>query len=283
MKRHQNSLIADGAFLFLFLLCFVSILFAAGDPNRYIENMILLNIAFLLAIITYFTTVTTGLILNIVFLFGYGTYTLYQTVVIGEIVGSQTYFWLLLTPAYTLVTWMLTNAYKVLQTENMRLQRANDTLATMDDKTNLKNSRSFQNDATVFMALSVRYKIPLTLLIMNVKYWDELKRMISEDTMTEAIYDLSKLGETSIRTNDSLYMLSKENPTWGLLLFTDRDGAQFVINRLNQSVVEMNTMFSEKYRIELNLRIGATQYDPQTIETPLDFIVQARKQLEYDV
>jgi GGDEF domain-containing protein len=256
----------------------------AGDPDRYIQNIIFLNLAFLIAIVTYFTNVTAGLILNIVFIFGYGTFTLYQTVVVGDVIGSQNYFWLIMTPVFTVVTWMLTLAQKQLQAENEILQKTNDSLATMDENTNLKNSRSFQKDATVFMALSVRYKIPLTLMVVNVKYWDELKRMISEEKMTEAMYDLSKLNEMSIRTNDSLYMLNKENPTWGMLLFTDRVGANLVIERLMQSVIEFNNVeFAEKYKIELNLRIGAVEYDAETIVTPLDFILQARKQLEYDV
>ncbi len=284
MKRNQSSLLSDGGFLLLFVICFITILFMTGDPDRYIQNIILLNVAFLIAIVTYFTTVTTGLIMNILFIFGYGTFTLYQTVVAGDVIGTQNYFWLVMTPAFTFVTWMLTLAQKQLQTKNDLLEKTNASLATMDENTNLKNSRSFQKDATVFMALSVRYKIPLTLMVVNVKYWDELKRMISEEKMTEAMYDLSKLNETSIRTNDSLYMLSNENPTWGMLLFTDRMGANLVIDRLMQNVVEFNQVeFADKYKIELNLRMGAMEYDPEKIATPLDFIVQARKQLEYDV
>lgn len=284
MKRNQSSLLSDGAFLLLFVLCFISIVFTAGDPNRYVQNIIFLNVAFLIAIVTYFTTVTTGLILNIVFIFGYGTFTLYQTVVQGGVIGSQTYFWLIMTPVFTIVTWMLTLANKQLQDENSQLKKKNSSLATMDENTDLKNSRSFQKDATVFMALSTRYHIPLTLLVVRVKFWDELKRMISEDQMTQMIYDVSKLSETSIRMNDSIYMLNTENPTWGLLLFTDRDGANVVIERLKEKVITFNTVeFAGKYKIELNLVTGAVEYQSETIPTPLDFIAQARKQLEYDV
>lgn len=284
MKRNQNGLLSDVAFLLLFIICFISIVFMAGDPNHYILNIILLNVAFLIAIITYFTTVTTGLILNIVFIFGYGTFTLYQTVVEGGVVGSQNYFWLIMTPVFTAVTWMLTVANKRLQEEKQSLLRKNVSLATLDENTNLKNSRSFQQDATVFMALSTRYQIPLTLLVVNVKYWDELSRMISQSQMTEMINDISKLNETSIRLNDSLYMLNTENPTWGMLLFTDQEGASVVIKRLKEKLVTFNTVeFADKYKVDLNLRIGAIEYLPDMIPTPLDFIVQARKQLEYDV
>ncbi|MDO7908049.1 diguanylate cyclase [Paenibacillus sp. JX-17] len=283
--RRSSYLMSDGALLLLFILCFIAVVFTAQDPNLYFQNIVFLNAAFLIAIITYFTSLTTGLILNIVFIFGYGTFTLYQTVVRGDSVGMQNYFWLIMTPAFTVVTWMLTQGIRQLQEQNNQLQRTNSTLATMDEHTNLKNSRSFQKDATVFMALSKRYEIPLTLMVLNVKYWDELKRMISAEQVTETIYQVSQLSQTSIRSNDSLYMLGTEDhPTWGLLLFTDRPGANVVVDRLRLKMQELNQSDrSRKYEVELNLKIGAVQYEAEHMPTPMDLIVQAKKQLEYDV
>ncbi|RJX41198.1 GGDEF domain-containing protein [Paenibacillus pinisoli] len=283
MRRFQSSMVSDAAFMLLFAACFVAVVFTARDPDLYLQNVIFLNVAFMIAIITYFTTVTTGLILNILFIFGYGTFTLYQTVIVGGLIGPQNYFWLIMTPIFTMVTWMLTLSSKRLQAENEELLRNNSSLATVDANTSLKNTLSFKNDATIFMALSVRYEIPLTLLVIQVKYWDEIKRMISESQLTDAIQDMSRLSQTSIRTNDALYMLNREHPTWGMLLFTDRPGAQIVIDRLKQRVNELNESESEKYKVSLNLKIGAIQYERESIPTPLDFIAQAKKQLEYDV
>lgn len=282
--RNQSSIISDSGFLLLIVLSFISIVFTAGDPNQYMQNIIFLNVAFLISVITYFTNVTAGLILNLLFIFGFGTYTLYETLVVGGTINSANYFWLLMTPLFTVVTWMFSSASRRLQEENAQLRKANDRHSTMDEKTNLRNSRSFQNDASIFMALSTRYQIPLTLLVINVKYWDELRRMISEDEMNEAILELSKLSQTSIRTNDALYMLNSDNPTWGMLLFTDRPGANIVIDRLRQKVKEINSAeFSAKYKVELSLKIGAVQHEPESVTTPLEFIVRARKELEYDV
>jgi GGDEF domain-containing protein len=284
MRRFQSGTVSDGAFLLLFIACFISIVFTAADPNLYIQNIIFLNLAFLIAVITYFTTVTTGLILNILFVFGYGTFTLYRTVVEGGLVGTQNYFWLIMTPIFTIATWLFTLANKQLQAENEELKKANASLATMDESTSLKNTLSFQSDATVFMALSVRYNMPLTLLVLSVKYWDEIRRMISEEKLMEAVHDLSQISQTSIRTNDSLYLLNRDNPTWGMLLFTDREGANFVIDRLKSRVDVLNeTEYAQKYKVELVLKIGAIEYDKDAIPTPIAFIAQAKKQLEYDV
>jgi len=284
MKRYQSSLMSDIAFLLLFVICFIHVVMMAGDPDHYMINMILLNVSFLIGIITYFTTIYAGLILNIVFMFGYGTYTIYQTVVVGEPLQSYHYYWLVMTPFLTAVIALLTFSSKRLQQEAERLHQRNAALATLDERTNLKNSRSFQSDANIFMALSNRYHIPLTLLVMTVKHWDELSRMVSEAQITEMIFDISKLSETSIRMNDSLYMLNSDHPTWGLLLFTDQDGAKVVVQRVKEKVESFNKIgFSSKYKLDLKLAVGAMQYHPDEIPSPLDFIAKARQKMEYDV
>ncbi|MNF16729.1 hypothetical protein D3C81_2277650 [compost metagenome] len=57
-----------------------------------------------------------------------------------------------------------------------------------------------------------------------------------------------------------------------------------MIERIKYKLQELNEHeFSGKYKVNLGLKIGAVQYEAETIENPLDFIVQAKKQLEYDV
>ncbi|EGL15603.1 MULTISPECIES: diguanylate cyclase [Paenibacillus] len=284
MKVNRSSLLSDIAFLALLVLCNVCVAFTAGDPNRYVENLIFLNLAFFFVVVTYFTTVTAGLILNIVFIFGYGTYILYETVTRGETIGISTYFWLIMTPVLTVVIWLFTTATRQLQAENDDLQKQKARLATLDERTDLKNSIAFRKDASVFAGISTRYNIPLTLLVIKVKYWNEIRPLIGDEQLAEAIIDVSKISQASIRTNDALYLLDKEDATWGLLLFTDRDGVKVVMERIKQSLEEFNTRdFAQKYKVDLSLKMGAVQYQAETIDSPIDFIVQAKKQLEYDV
>lgn len=284
VRRNRSSLISDAAFLFFLVLVYVCIVFIAGSPDHYVQNIIILNVAFILAVVTYFTSVTAGLVLNLAFIFGYGFFVFYQTVSQGETIGLSTYFWLLMTPVLTVVVWFFTMGNRQLQEENENLKKRTSNLATVDENTDLRNSVAFQKDASLFTGISTRYKIPLTLLVVKVKYWNEIRRLIPEEQLAEAIYDVSQLSQSSIRTNDALYLLDKEDATWGLLLFTDRDGAKIVIERIKLKLQELNNDgFMSKYKVNLGLKIGAVEYQADQIENPLDFIVQAKKQLEYDV
>jgi GGDEF domain-containing protein len=284
VRNNRSSWVSDIAFLSFLVLVYICIVFIAGAPGDYLQNIIILNVAFILAIVTYFTTVTAGLVLNLVFIFAYGFYSMYQTISLGETIGLNTYFWIIMTPLLTVVIWVFTLSNRELQSENRRLEKKTANTAIVDENTNLRNSISFQNDASLFTGISTRYQIPLTLLVVKVKYWKEIRRIIPENQLAEAIYDVSQLSQASIRTNDALYLLDKEDATWGLLLFTDNDGAKIVIERIKFKLQELNEMeFTKKYKVSLGLKIGAVQFQPDTIENPLDFIAQAKNQLEYDV
>lgn len=284
MKRIQNSLISDVAFLLFIGACIVTMVFIASDPSAYVMNMVFLNTAFLIAIITYFTTIMTGLILNLLFIFGYGSFTLYQTATSGDIVGAANYFWLILTPIFTLLVWLYSQTNRLLQEENQRLRNQNSSLAMIDEATRLKNTLSFQQDVKTFMALSDRYNIPLTLLVINVKYWDEIKRIMNTEKFSNVLMEVSDISQSLVRSNDSLYLLNKENPTWGVVLFTDREGSGIVMNRLKNKIDELNDAeFKHKFTVELQLKIGVAQYDKLNPASPLELIAQAKRTMEYDV
>jgi len=284
MRRFQNSFISDIAFLLFIGACIVILMYISNDQNNYVLNMIFLNTAFLIAIITYFTSIITGLILNLLFVFGYGSYTLYQVATIGDAIGSTNYFWLLLTPIITLLSWLFTQSNRLLQEENEKLRNQNSTLATIDETTKLKNVLSFQQDLRTFMALSVRYKIPLTILVINVKYWDEIKRFMNAEKFSNILLEVSDISQSLVRTNDSLYLFNNEPPTWGVVLFTDLEGSQIVIRRLKDKINELNVYeFKDKYNVDLQLRIGAAQFEGGSTIAPLELIAQAKRTMEYDV
>jgi hypothetical protein len=72
VRRNRSGLVSDIALLSFLVLLYICIVFISGAPDDYIQNIIILNVAFILAIVTYFTTVTAGLVLNLVFIFAYG-------------------------------------------------------------------------------------------------------------------------------------------------------------------------------------------------------------------
>ncbi|EAD9640668.1 GGDEF domain-containing protein [Listeria monocytogenes] len=284
MKKITNNLFADIGFLFFILLWFITIGFMINTPDEYLRNIILLNITFLLVIITYFTNLTLGLILNVLYIFIYATYIIYEIVANQIAYGFGSYFWLIITPLFTVASAMFTRNTSRLQEENTKIKQQNLYLGTIDQETLLKNIVSFQYDERIFSSISRRYDLPLSLMVIKVRHWRELKRFQSEEEMRLALQDISAILETCIRTSDVLYLLDKDDATWGLLLLTDEPGGKLVADRIKSRIAEANTEeFAAKYRVKLELRIGTSQFDSEKVKTPLDFIDLATKELEYDV
>ncbi|EJE3008839.1 GGDEF domain-containing protein, partial [Listeria monocytogenes] len=234
--------------------------------------------------ITYFTNLTLGLILNVLYIFIYATYIIYEIVANQIAYGFGSYFWLIITPLFTVASAMFTRNTSRLQEENTKIKQQNLYLGTIDQETLLKNIVSFQNDERIFSSISRRYDLPLSLMVIKVRHWRELKRFQSEEEMRLALQDISAILETCIRTSDVLYLLDKDDATWGLLLLTDEPGGKLVADRIKSRIAEANTEeFAAKYRVKLELRIGTSQFDSEKVKTPLDFIDLATKELEYDV
>ncbi|WP_167629664.1 diguanylate cyclase domain-containing protein [Listeria valentina] len=284
MKKNQENLMTDIGFLLFILLSFACVAFTAHSPDLYFENLIFLTLSFFIAIVTYFTNLTFGLVLNVIFIFGYASFILYLSLIKGFDYSLASYFWLLMAPLLTVTIHLFTRQATKLQTENAQIKNQNEYLGTIDEDTLLKNIVSFQNDEAIFQSISTRYNLPLSLLVVKVRHWKELKRFQSNEEMRVALQDISALLEASIRTSDVLYLLNKEEATWGLLLLTDDPGSKLVMERIKERIQEANQgEFKTKYRVRLELRIGAKVLDPETVQTPFDFIEQAEKELEYDV
>lgn len=73
----NNQLLSDLSLLGFLLLNFIVAIFVGMNPERFAQNIIFMNIAMILAIVTYFTTITMGLVLNLLFIFGQGSYALF--------------------------------------------------------------------------------------------------------------------------------------------------------------------------------------------------------------
>lgn len=279
----NNKLLSDLALLGFLLLIFIIVVFATFDQSSFVQNIIFMNVALLLAIITYFTTITAGLILNLVFIFLQGSYALYESISKSETFGASLYFWLVMTPLLSVMLYMFSYHTQKLQEENRQLERKNRQLGTLDDETRLRTMSAYKEDAQVFISTSRRFNLPVAMVVIQVKHWNELYRMLSDEQISDVVKRVTSTMQQAIRDNDILYVLERENLTWGLLLFTDQAGARIVTERIKQFFAESIRDFSTENKIDIDIKTGAAEYNQETIHSPYDFVEAAVKELEYDV
>ncbi|WMJ82958.1 GGDEF domain-containing protein [Oscillospiraceae bacterium LTW-04] len=283
MKQNRNFLIADLAFLCMLLLLFVCILFISGTPDSFQKNTIILAAVLTTVIITYFSTLPIGLILNIVMIFSYATYVIVYAAYRGVTISSDIYFWIIWSPCMTTAVYLFSGRTKQAEKHNEQMKEQLVRLSGVDPETELKNIRSFERECGVYMNISRRYQMSLVVVVWQFRYQRELTQMLGQNGLMQLAKQISKELLESLRQEDALYMLDNNPFTWGTMLFTDLESTHIVVDRVLKRLEKLDlTSASGKHKINLEMRSGAARFS-ERIDTPFQLLEEAKKKLEYDV
>ena len=102
MRRNKN-IQTDISFIALVVLMFVYFIFLIYQEEYLMDNFLIASVVFIIVLITYFTNLTTGLIINTTLILTYITYIIIQSLTKGAVIRPYVYFWILMSPALTTV------------------------------------------------------------------------------------------------------------------------------------------------------------------------------------
>lgn len=283
MKQKRNFLIADLAFLFMLLLLFACILFISGTPASFQKNMVILAVVLTTVIITYFSALSVGLVLNIIMIFSYATYVIVYAVSRGVPISSDIYFWLVWSPCMTVAAYLFTWRTRQAERNNDEMSEQLVRLSGVDPETELKNIRSFERECAVYTNIARRYQMNLVLVVWQFRYQRELAQMLGRDGLLRLMRQISEEILQSLRQEDALYLLDGDPFMWGTLLFTEIESVHIVVDRVRERLGALALpSASGKHQIALEIRSGAARLS-EVVDSPFQLIDEAKKKLEYDV
>ncbi len=283
MKINYNSLITDLAFLCMLLLMIVCILFMIEDYDNLQRNTTILAIVMITVIITYFTSIAAGLMLNIALIFSYSFFVILSSAYKGVSIKPEIYFWIFWSPLVTVSSYLFTRRTLFAEKENSEMHERVKCLSAVDIVTGLKYMRGFEQDGLVYMRISHRYNLELIMLIWQFRFQKELTLMIGEVELEKLVKQISQQIASSLREEDEIFMLDDNPYMWGTLLFTNSETTDVIIGRVEKQLKNIDLKnTSGRHAIQLDMRVGTAQYSEQ-IQTPLQFLEQAKKSAEYDV
>ncbi len=285
MKNSKHTIVTDLAFVALLLLLFVSVMFiatlAGGAANM--STVAMLSVVFAVMIITYFTNITTGLIINTVLIFGYASWLLYRAVVVGEPVESGSYFWIIISPLLTACTAILFRASQGIEEENRQLKQQVADYVMVDPGSELKNKRAYATEMMVYRHLAKRYGKSLLLIVWEFRFESDMKRLVGSGKFDEVAIAISHAMESVFRKEDVLYLMGNAPYRWGTLMLTDPDNERMLMGRLREKIEGLDVRgILGRNAPKLEIRIG-TCYDSDEYETPLQLLEKAVAQVQYDV
>lgn len=283
MKNRSVPLMADVFLLSFLLLVVITAIFLGITPTNILLNTFYLGVSIFLVIVTYFFDLTAGLVLNLLFILLQGTLMLYLNIINGKAVSLALVFWLFMPILLSVTFYGMTYQLQQLQAENQKLHNEMVQLGAFDEETNLRTMVSYIEDASVFIETSRRYELPVTTLVLRIRYFDEMRRILTSEQLREVIKLVSETVKSSTRGNDIVYILDRSNPSWGVLLFTDLPGAQIVAARIKDNFAKQVDTSVALKGTEVLLVAGIAAYDQKTMSSAYELMNAASKETEYDV
>ena len=281
MRRNKN-LQTDISFIALVVLIFVYFIFLIYQKEYLMDNFLIASIVFIIVLITYFTNLTTGLIINTTLILTYITYVIIQSLTKGAVIRPYVYFWILMSPALTTVFSLFTMNTSSLQRQVVELNSKLVNLSTLNEDTRLKNLRAFENDARIYMSIAKRYKIDLAVLLVKFRHQREIERLARKEGMRQVVVQVTDVVRGITRTEDELYQLGEDEIVFGMLMLTRKSSIDIIQDRLKEKISEIDTnRVLNTRQLVLDMRIGIAFYDGE--KSVLELLDAAKDAMQYDV
>ncbi|HRX57206.1 MAG TPA: diguanylate cyclase [Eubacteriales bacterium] len=283
MKRVRKNLQTDLSFILLIVLIFVYFVFLIYQEEYLVDNFLIAAVVFIIVLITYFTNLTVGLIINTTLILGYITYVIVQSVTKGIVVRSYVYFWIVMSPALTTAFSLFTMSTAQLQRMVADLDNKLVTISTLNEDTKLKNLRAFENDAGIYKSIAERYDIGFGIVVIQFKYQKELERLSKKEGMQQVVMEVIGAVRKATRAEDELYQLDGSEIMFAMLMLTKKEGLEVIHDRLKEAIAQINTSdILNTRQLVLDMRIGVA-FDGGQGKSVMDLLQSAKDSMQYDV
>ncbi|GEO78099.1 GGDEF domain-containing protein [Companilactobacillus mindensis DSM 14500] len=269
------------------LLTFLALSSATGVLMA-ISGHIFLNVVYLfctgmLMMITYFFGILPSLISNIVFIAIQAVIMVYQYVTQTSHLPWQLSFWMIMPILLSLALYTMTRNQVALQKSNSELRTSLIERGAFDEQTNLRTTVAYIEDIAVFAETNRRFEIPVTTAIIKIRYFNDLKRMMSPDQLRHLLKLTTETIKEKTRTNDVIYLLNNEDPTWAVLLYSDTKGTSIATNRIKEGFAENVQADVSLNTLAISMVVGIASWDGETMKTPYDLMNAGIHETQYDV
>lgn len=268
-------------FLISIFVIILSMFFAKG--NERMECLVMFLILFVPLILCAYKMRIIAYALTGIQILSYTIYKVYQWSAWNESITAVAYVWVLI-PVLVIASFSLfIYASTQLEMNNEVLREQVEELVMVDSLTGLYNLRSLYNDLTHQMAYSERNDMKITLMIMQLKYEQELQTILSRNQFAQLRQKMAELVEDALRIEDRLYAVDQVG-TLAMILTCDKAGAAIVDKRL-KAVMQEKEAFSDivEKAIKVDVKVGYLEYDKENITNAINFFKQTENELQYDV
>lgn len=190
--------------------------------------------------------------------------------------------WMFFILISSVITGLLSQNIHKIQADNADFIRNFDDLVTIDQQTGLINTKGFYINLEEQLSFSRRHKTPLTLMMVKLHYFDDLRAIVGQAKLIEILVNISSSISQATRSEDVRYKLT-ENTFAVLMPGTKLKDNEIVKSRIKENIANLDTFSNKKGKIiKLDIKIGALELNDD-IKDSFEFKALTEKELEYDV
>lgn len=283
MRDDQRVSLGADIYLLLFLAVFSITAVLMTLTQNVLLNAVYLGLTVILILLTYFFGLFVGLCANLLFIFGQALVMIYLNTIQHSSIPLLMFFWLLMPLLLSVTFYGMTLNQIKLQKSNAKLRADIMERGAFDEETHLRTTVAYIQDAHVFIETNKRFQLPVSTVIIRIRYYNEIRKMMSNQQYRELLKLVSETITTTTRNNDIVYLLEQDNPTWAILLYSDQSGAKIAAARI-KALFEKNLQDSVNLRnLEILMVVGIASWDSEKMQTPYEFMNAGIKETEYDV
>lgn len=284
MKRDKKyvSMLMDLTLLFFLTLVTVTVIFMGLGTNNFFSDFINLLITLILVVITFFTGIVSGLIFTLIFIFAQLGFVTYQYVFFEQF-SYGSLFWLIVPPLYCLSIYLITYQIRILEKENEQLRQDSAQLNALDAKTHLRTLSLYEGDFPIFAELSRRFDTDLYAVVIRIRYWDSLKKLMSNEQQQELLELVTSVFQASADEYSSLYLVDQITPTWSSFVFSNNEALKVFRELLKERFLEELGKSAALNNLTIDLLVAQAKYDEAEMHSGADLLSEGVNGLQYDV
>lgn len=284
-NRVTGYLVQDVGLVLLLACIFIGALTVGNTPGEFfLESIIMLLGSFLAILLAGYKLTSLSVVVAGFEILVYTAYRLYLSYTVYEAIPWTSYVWLILPIASVGAMFMFITGSHQTEMENDVLKEQVEELVMINSLTGLYNLRSLYNDLQKQAAYTARNNMILSLMIVELRYEQELRSVLSRSHYESMIQKLALLVSDAVRVEDRTYSLDNKG-TIGVILTCDKVGSSFVEKRIKSRIADPEAFAGiTDGSIKVEVRVACLEYDKEEFgDDMISFKQKVESELQYDV
>ena len=238
--------------IFLFIMCVLAgaMITALAGKDLLYQHTVLMMAMMGIALLVVLRAQTAGTVLTAVSLLAFTVYKLYSRIAFHAPIELTAYAWPLILLGVLGGTNLFISLYASIEGINGVLNRRIDELTVLDPLTGLENMRSMISSLRRYMAFSERNGTPMGLMMIRLRYAEELRKVLSRQQFNDLRVMLANVIQDALRVEDRVYSMDDAG-SMGIIFFSAEAGRDMLPGLVGQKLVVEISVVWKMYRPEL--------------------------------